>query len=80
MGNPDLLVIRGYTGPAGQGVGFAPGFDPANYNGAPGRRLPHRERRRNENGIQSPLTKEFTVGLGTPGSAGRVARAKVLYQ
>jgi hypothetical protein len=30
VGNPDRYVAQ-YIGPAGQGRGFAPGFDPANY-------------------------------------------------
>jgi hypothetical protein len=76
VGNPSL-VTRAYTGPAGQGVDFAPGFDPANYTtlisgGFPTANVSY------EDGIQSPLTKEFTVGLGTP-LGGRGA-AKVLYQ
>src|SRR6185503_1393256 len=31
VGNPSR-VTYGYTGPAGQGLDFAPGFDLANYN------------------------------------------------
>ena len=30
VGNPDRYVMQ-YTGPAGEGLGFAAGFDPANY-------------------------------------------------
>jgi hypothetical protein len=76
VGNPSL-VTRAYTGPAGQGLDFAPGFDPANYTtlilgSFPTANVSY------EDGIQSPLTKEFTVGLGTP-LGGRGA-AKVLYQ
>ena len=47
-GNTDVanpsLVRYAYTGPAGQGSDFAPGFDPANYTRDHRRQLPDRER------------------------------------
>ena len=62
VGAPDLL-LGVYTGPAGQGRDFAPGFDPANYTTVFGL-FP------NQNvifgdGLSSPLTKELTVSVGT---------------
>jgi hypothetical protein len=62
VGNPSQVLAL-YTGPAGQGRDFAPGFDPANYetfsadfptaNVFVG------------DGLSSPVNKEFTVSLGT---------------
>lgn len=74
VGNP-ALTVGIYDGPAGQGLGFAPGFDPANYatvfgsfptanvSVAPG--------------LSSPITKEFTVSGGRELS--RSASAQVTY-
>jgi hypothetical protein len=62
VGNP-ALTIGIYDGPAGQGRGFAPGFDPANYftvfGSFPTANVSMAP------GLSSPLTKEFTVSAGT---------------
>jgi hypothetical protein len=59
-GNP-AYIYGVYTGPAGQGRGFTPGFDPANYAGflaanpIQNVRFGH--------GAKSPVTKEYTGGV-----------------
>jgi hypothetical protein len=62
VGNPSLL-LGVYTGPAGQGRDFAPGFDPANYQTVFGR-FPTANVSIAP-GLSSPITKEFTVSGGT---------------
>jgi hypothetical protein len=62
VGNP-ALTIGIYNGPAGQGRGFAPGFDPANYQTVFGS-FPTANVSIAP-GLSSPLTKEFTVSAGT---------------
>jgi hypothetical protein len=62
VGNPDE-TIGIYTGPAGQGLGFAPGFDPANYEIVFGR-FPTANVLF-EPGLSSPTTREFTASGGT---------------
>jgi hypothetical protein len=62
VGNPSLAWWI-YTGPEGQGLGFAPGLDPANYTVLAYGSFP------TENvffapGLSSALNKEFTVSLG----------------
>ena len=52
-----------YSGPAGQGLGFAPGFDLANYTRVVFANFPTANVGMAD-GIHSPLTREFTVGLG----------------
>jgi hypothetical protein len=70
VGNP-AETIGVYNGPAGQGRGFAPGFDPANYTTVFGS-FPTANVSMAP-GLQSPTTKEFTVSggrdLGGKGSA-----------
>lgn len=51
-----------YTGPAGQGLNFAPGFDPANYDTFVG--IFPTANVFFDNGLSSPVTKEFTTSLG----------------
>ena len=62
VGNP-ALTIGIYDGPAGQGRGFAAGFDPANYvtvfGSFPTANISMAP------GLSSPITKEFTVSAGT---------------
>ena len=63
VGNPSL-VWYGYTGPAGQGLGFEPGFDPANYSDI----LFGSFATANvffEDGLSSAVNKEFTVSFGS---------------
>jgi hypothetical protein len=61
VGNP-AYVYQVYVGPEGQGLGFAPAFDPANYvnvfGGLPTLNIFVKE------GLSSPTTDEWTLGLG----------------
>ena len=61
VGNADRITGT-YIGPAGEGRGFAPGFDPANYQTFTGT-FPTANVFFDD-GLESPLTREFTVGLG----------------
>jgi len=74
VGNPDLL-LGVYTGPAGQGRNFAPGFDPANYSTVFGR-FPTANVSIGPN-LSSPITREFTVSGGT--DVGRRGYAQATY-
>ena len=74
VGNPDRVTSQ-YTGPAGEGRDFAPGFNPANY--APiGGTFPSINIFLDEN-IESPVTREFTVALAR--EFGRSAWARATY-
>ena len=61
VGNP-ALTVGIYDGPAGQGRGFAPGLDPANYQIVFGS-FPTANVSM-ASGLSSPITKEFTVSAG----------------
>jgi outer membrane receptor protein involved in Fe transport len=61
VGNPSR-TLGGYVGPAGQGLGFAPGFDPANYETFVG--IFPTANVFFDDGLSSPVTKEFTFSLG----------------
>jgi outer membrane receptor protein involved in Fe transport len=61
VGNPDVL-LGVYNGPAGRGRGFAPGFNPANYVTALGQ-FPTANIFF-EDGLSSPVVKEFTTSYG----------------
>jgi hypothetical protein len=74
VGNP-ALTIGIYDGPAGQGRGFAPGFDAANYQTVFGS-FPTANVAIAP-GLSSPLTKEFTVSAGT--QLGTKGSAQVTY-
>ena len=65
-----------YTGPAGEGADFAPGFDLANYTGVVFASFPTANVQVAE-GIRSPLTREFTLGLGR--DLGQRGHAKATY-
>jgi hypothetical protein len=68
-----------YTGPAGQGGDFAPGFDLANYTRVVFASFPTANVRVASD-IHSPLTREFTLGLGRElGSQGH-ARATYVWR
>jgi hypothetical protein len=67
VGNPTLL-LGVYTGPAGQGRDFAPGFDPANYTIVTGN-FPTANVFVDE-GLSSPTTREFTAGAGLDFNSG----------
>ena len=59
-------VDAAYQGPAGQGIGFAPGLDPANYPITSGNAsvVDPTQNVFNEAGMRSPLTHEFSVSYG----------------
>ena len=61
VARPDLL-LGVYTGPAGEGRDFAPGFDPDNYVTVFGL-FPNQNVFFDED-LSSPLTKEFTLSAG----------------
>ena len=74
VGNPDLL-LGVYTGPAGQGRNFTPGFDPANYETVFGR-FPTANVSIAP-GMSSPITREFTASGGT--DVGRHGNVQLTY-
>jgi hypothetical protein len=61
VGNPDLL-LGVYTGPAGQGRNFGPGFNPNNYLTVLGQ-FPTANISF-EDGLSSPIVKEFSTSYG----------------
>lgn len=75
VGNPDLLNYE-YIGPAGQGLNFAPGFNLANYRvlfgDFPTANIFF------EDGLHSPVTREFTASIGR--QLGTRGAAKLHYQ
>ena len=76
VGNPSR-VTYGYTGPAGQGRDFAPGFDLRNYATIISASFP------TANifvaaGVTSPTVREFTLSLGR--ELGQKGYAKAAYQ
>lgn len=62
VANPSLVVSQ-YTGPAGDGMDFAAGFDPANYSSVVSGNFPTANVFFDE-GLSSPLTREFTLAAG----------------
>lgn len=74
VGQPNVLFAF-YTGPEGQGRNFAPGFDPDNYEIYSGR-FPTINVFF-EDGLSSPITKEFTLSAG--GSIAGRGYADVTY-
>jgi hypothetical protein len=62
VGNP-AVIFSWYTGPEGQGVDFAPGFDPANYSVIFGGSFPTANIFFDQ-GLSSPITKEVTFSIG----------------
>ena len=69
VGNPSLLYGF-YVGPEGQGLNFAPGFDPANYETFyaefPTANVFF------EDGLSAPVSREFTASLGSQIGSGFV--------
>ena len=57
-------IIYDYIGPEGQGLDFAPGFDLANYSAPVSGTFPTANVFF-EDGLHSPLTREFTASLGS---------------
>ena len=74
VGNPDELVGI-YTGPAGRGRDFGPGFSPDNYVTVAGD-FPTRNVFFDDD-VHSPITKEFTFSAGA--GFGPSGYAKVTY-
>ena len=74
VGNPDNLIGI-YTGPAGQGRDFAPGFDVDNYFIVDGSFATQNVML--DPDLKSPLTKEFTVSAG--GTLGTDGYLKATY-
>jgi hypothetical protein len=74
VGQPSQIVYS-YSGPAGQGFDFAPGMDLANYPTIIGGNFPTANVFLAD-GLDSPLTKEFTVSAGRQFSKGY---GRVLY-
>jgi hypothetical protein len=74
VGNPDE-TIGVYTGPAGQGRNFAPGFDPNNYETVQG--VFPTANVFFDSGLSSPVSKEFTLQAGAQFTP--KAYAKVIY-
>ncbi len=75
VGNPDAIYYR-YTGPAGQGRGFAPGIDPANYGAIITGVFPTANVFYDPN-IKSPVTKEWTGAAGI--NLGNGGYVKAIY-
>jgi len=75
VGRPSEVDYQ-YTGPAGQGNAFAPGLDPANYTVVTFANFPTANVQVAK-GLQSPLTKEFTLALGR--ELGQRGHAKATY-
>ena len=75
IGNSDRYTMV-YTGPAGEGRGFAPGFDVTNYGGVVGGAFPALNVRFADD-VSSPVTTEYTVGAGR--SFGRRSYAKAVF-
>ncbi|HEY7449559.1 MAG TPA: TonB-dependent receptor [Vicinamibacterales bacterium] len=75
VGNADRYTTT-YTGPAGQGLDFAPGFSPANYSVLVSGTFP-RDNVRFADDLSSPLTREFTLGIGR--QLTKKAHARVTY-
>jgi Carboxypeptidase regulatory-like domain len=63
VGNPSLVRYV-YTGPAGQGLDFAPGLDVNNYTRVLDGNFPTANVFFEE-GLHSPVTREFTVSAGS---------------
>jgi hypothetical protein len=61
VGNPDYLELE-YAGPEGQGLGFAPGFNVANYRVTTGQ-FPTANIAVADD-LRAPLSKEFTASYG----------------
>jgi outer membrane receptor protein involved in Fe transport len=62
VGSPSLIVYQ-YTGPEGEGIDFAPGFDLANYPTIISGNFPTANVFFDD-GLSSPLTKEFSLSAG----------------
>jgi hypothetical protein len=75
VGTPSR-VTYGYTGPAGEGLDFAPGFNVANYSAVISGSFPTATVFFDK-GLSSPITKEFTLSAGQ--EIGSRGHGKVTY-
>jgi hypothetical protein len=75
VGRPDE-VDYAYSGPAGQGVDFAPAFDLNNYRNVTFAAFPTANVSLAE-GVKSPLTRELTLGIGR--ELGQRAHVRATY-
>ena len=75
VGNADRFTAQ-YTGPAGEGVDFAAGFDPANYTVSLSGTFPTANVFFADD-LRSPLTKEFSVAVAR--EIGRNGWARATY-
>jgi hypothetical protein len=75
VANPSLIRYA-YTGPAGQGLDFAPGLDPANYTRILDGSFPTANISFAP-GLHSPVTREFTASIGS--QLNSRANAKLTY-
>ena len=73
VANPSL-VRYDYTGPAGQGMDFAPGFDPANYTAILDGTFPTANVFF-EDGLHSPVTRSSRRRSAARSRRGRYAKA-----
>jgi hypothetical protein len=77
-GNADRITST-YTGPSGQGVGFAPAFDPANYATVISGTFPTANVFFASN-LTSPITTEATASIGRDFSHGLWARGRYVHR
>jgi hypothetical protein len=75
VGNSDRYTTV-YTGPAGEGRGFEPGFAVSNYSGVVAATFPALNVRFDED-LSSPVTTEYTLGAGR--TFGTRSYAKVVF-
>ena len=73
VGNPDRYTTV-YTGPAGEGRSFAPGFDVTNYSGVVAGTFPALNIRFADD-LSSPVTTEYTFGAARTFGARSYAKA-----
>ena len=71
-------ITRTYNGPAGQGLDFAPAYDPANYTITSGS-FPTANVFF-EDGLATPITKEFTLSAGRELGGRGVVRASYIWR
>ena len=76
-GNADRITGQ-YTGPSGEGLTFAPAFDPANYTTIAGT-FPTANVFFDEN-LTSPNTRETTLAIGREFGAGLWARGRYVHR
>jgi hypothetical protein len=78
VANPTQLT-RLYTGPAGQGVGHAPGFDLANYTTVSFAKDPTANVFMDED-LKSPIVREFTASYGSAIGSRAVAQVSFVHR